>query len=287
MSITNIGLDALEAIANAGTIASASKEIGVTQTALTQRIKALESELGCSLFVRSRKGMKLTPNGEILNLYAKERSQKERLVLRKLNGAESAEPIRLKISGPTLQTQRRVFNKLEPLKKKHPELYFEFDIDDSDDLFSKIKQGSADFIITSQRPPASLRYKKLESSEFILVGPYSWKKTPLKGNLEAGSVIDFNPHDKYTYNFLKHFKLLPKSLKERHFVNNTNQMIMLVERGLGYAVFDILDVKELIKQKTVCNLAPDYTLKVHWFLCWNNYGHERNEIISSFIEAIE
>lgn len=47
-------------------ISQAAKELLSNQPNLTRTIKKLEDELGCPLFLRSRKGMKLTPEGERL-----------------------------------------------------------------------------------------------------------------------------------------------------------------------------------------------------------------------------
>ena len=286
MSISNLGLDALEAIAEAGTIVLASKKLGVTQTALTQRIKSLEADIGESLFIRSRKGMKLTPEGILLYQFAQEKSQKEAGILRRLKGLETKEPQRLRISGPTFQTQQRMFKELAGLKAQFSEVYFDFTLDDGEDLIAKLKNNQTDFILTSLTPPPSLSYKRLKASKFILVGPYSWKKRPLKEVIEAESIIDFNQQDQYTVNTLKKFKLLPKDLRQRHFINNTHQMLQLVEAGLGFAVFDEKFVAAGLKDRTLARLGPDLELAVDWHLCWNNFGSELNVVFQKFIEAI-
>jgi LysR family glycine cleavage system transcriptional activator len=50
-------LEAFSAVAKLGTTHAAADELGITQTALTQRVKALEAGLEASLFLRSRRGM--------------------------------------------------------------------------------------------------------------------------------------------------------------------------------------------------------------------------------------
>ena len=47
----------------------AAKELFTSQPAVTRTIKKLESELGCRLFVRSKKGMEFTLEGETLFEY--------------------------------------------------------------------------------------------------------------------------------------------------------------------------------------------------------------------------
>ncbi|MGT2490533.1 helix-turn-helix domain-containing protein [Cupriavidus basilensis] len=52
---------ALAAIADTGSIQEASRLLHLTQPALSKAIKELESSVGATLFVRSSKGVRLTP----------------------------------------------------------------------------------------------------------------------------------------------------------------------------------------------------------------------------------
>ena len=53
-------------VAKYGNITQAAKILLNNQPNLTRAIKTLESELGCPLFIRNNRGMKLTPEGERL-----------------------------------------------------------------------------------------------------------------------------------------------------------------------------------------------------------------------------
>lgn len=53
-------------VAKYGNLSQAAKLLLNNQPNMTRTIKKLESELGCPLFLRSKKGMKLTPEGERL-----------------------------------------------------------------------------------------------------------------------------------------------------------------------------------------------------------------------------
>lgn len=51
-------------IVNTGSFVNAAERLHVTQTAVTARVRSLESQLGAQLFVRNRSGAKLTVDGE-------------------------------------------------------------------------------------------------------------------------------------------------------------------------------------------------------------------------------
>lgn len=58
--------------ANCGSLTKASKNLFISQPALSQSIKQLEEQLGGRLFVRSSKGMTLTYEGKIMYEYVKQ-----------------------------------------------------------------------------------------------------------------------------------------------------------------------------------------------------------------------
>lgn len=55
-----------------GNILKASEQLYISQPAVSRAIKQLENEIGCRLFVRSSRGVRLTNQGEILHKYAKQ-----------------------------------------------------------------------------------------------------------------------------------------------------------------------------------------------------------------------
>ena len=53
-------------------ITKTASRLFLTQPAITKRIQKMEEELKCPLFLRSKKGVILTPSGESIIPYAKE-----------------------------------------------------------------------------------------------------------------------------------------------------------------------------------------------------------------------
>jgi DNA-binding transcriptional LysR family regulator len=65
------GLKIFLAIAEEGSVSKAAERLHCVQSNVTTRLRKLEKELGTDLFYRTRKGMELSPSGELLLPYAR------------------------------------------------------------------------------------------------------------------------------------------------------------------------------------------------------------------------
>ncbi len=132
-----------------GSFSDAAKELFITQSAVSQQIRALESELGVMLFARGRKGAKLTSHGQLLFGY----------VQKSLNEIESAENLfsRMKSldegslrigSGDTI-TRHFLLGKLEQFHNTFPGIKIEIVNRVTDETLSKLKSGMVDVAFVS------------------------------------------------------------------------------------------------------------------------------------------
>lgn len=111
--------------AEAGSFSEAAKLLYITQSAVSQQIRALERELNVALFVRGKKGAKLTSHGELLFGYVK----------RSLSEIESAENLfakmksleegSLKIGAGDTITRYFLLEKLERFHSQYPAIKIE------------------------------------------------------------------------------------------------------------------------------------------------------------------
>jgi DNA-binding transcriptional LysR family regulator len=78
------------AVARAGTLGGAARQLGLTQPTMGRRIRALEQAVGHTLFQRTREGFVLTDEGAAVRAHA-ERMEREALALeRELAGQGQA-----------------------------------------------------------------------------------------------------------------------------------------------------------------------------------------------------
>ena len=97
MKISNTGLSAFIKTASLLNMTAAALELGITQSALSQRIALLEDDLETTLFIREARGLKLTERGEKLLHFAllNQKLEEEFLLEMKSSSTELAGTINL------------------------------------------------------------------------------------------------------------------------------------------------------------------------------------------------
>lgn len=235
MSLLAANLQAFMAIVRQGTVHGAADELHLTQTGVTQRIRAIEKELGTTLFLRSRKGMKLTQEGEALLRYCQGSEDLEGQVLSQIIGAGKDKPISVTVVGPTSVMNARVVDQCTNLYQQWPNLYLNFVISDSIDRLALVRSGQAAIaIVPPEQVPNEMDSKSIKPDKYILVASPKWRGRRMADVLENERIIDFNESDSTTLNYLKKFDLAALIKKPRLFVNSNEAIIKLFHSGIGF-----------------------------------------------------
>ncbi len=284
MSLLSPELEAFVAIVKTSTVHGAAKEIGLTQTGVTQRIRALERKVGVCLFTRSRKGMRLTEEGEALNIYCQKVLDIEGETLSLVKGPSVNKNVRIQIAGSSSIMRSRVIPNTIKLTEHFPEIRFTYHFTDDESPIRYLKSGECQLAIMSTLEVANeLDSKVLEPEIYVMVGPYSWKNRDIKDILKNERLVDFNYGDKITLGFLKKYKIEHLANKEGHYINNTDGLVSLLTIGRGYSVLSKKFVEPYIKSKQLIHLLPDKHTQVDFALAW----YPRKEMPKYFKELIK
>src|SRR5262245_10748277 len=149
MSLLSANLKAFLATVRQGTVHGAAANLNLTQTGVTQRLRALEAELKTTLFLRSRKGMQLTQEGEALLRYCLGAEDLAGEALNNIAGAGKDRPISVNIVGPTSVMTARISEQCAPLYEQWPNLYLNLMISDSQHRLQLVRSGQAALAIVS------------------------------------------------------------------------------------------------------------------------------------------
>lgn len=286
MSLLSQNLQAFTAIVKQGTVHGAAKELRLTQTGVTQRIRALEAQLGTTLFIRSRKGMKLTSEGQALYRYCQAARELEGDALAQIGGAGKQKEVRIEITGPTSIMRSRTIPQCAPVISKFSKVIVSFQITDLENRDQLLRRGESQLaLLPPEQVTREMDSKLLKPEQYVLVGPSQWKHRPTEDILKNERIIDFDPSDTMTHAYLKKFKLLPHAQTERHFVNNTESLVDLIKAGVGYGVLTVEFAKSHLKNGNICLLNNGEVLENRLALAWYPRPH-MPEYFAAFIRAI-
>ena len=287
MSLLSPPLEAFWAVVRKGTVQDASYILGITQTGVTQRIRSLEKQLKTTLFIRSRKGMKLTSEGEALLQFVKGSLEIEGMALSRIQRAAKDSIIEVGISGPSSILRSRVIPNFISLKSQFPLLRFRFDLSDIENNVDKLKTGSCDFAVLEHHlVTREMDSKIIKAERYCLYGPASWKRRLLSDILKAETIVDFSAADLMTFNFLDKYKLKTIIKKERHYANNTDALISMVAGGLGYSVLTEECAQPYVKQGLLIKLSAEHFLEHKLALAWYPRA-EKPEYFRAMIASIK
>ncbi|MGE3684667.1 MAG: LysR family transcriptional regulator [Bdellovibrionales bacterium] len=233
MSLPSLYLDAFLAVAQTEGFSSAAQKLNVTQSALSQRIKNLEEELGLTLFIRTPNGALLTEPGERLLRYCQTRESLEEEVIQDLNVSKAFELTgRIKIAGYSSVVRSVLIPALAPLIEAHPNLLCEFICASMTELPGLLQRAEVDFVVLDYSlERAELQTVKLGCEDYVVI-------EGKKGKGRHHVFLDNDPGDRATELFFKAQGGKPAKYR-RSYLGDCYGIIDAVRLGLGRAVMPV------------------------------------------------
>lgn len=285
MSLLSPQLLAFLAIVKHKTVHAAADSIHLTQTAVTQRIRALEMRLSTSLFVRSRRGMLLTKEGEALLRYCNEVQQLEGEALSGITGTGTEKSISICLTGPSTIMHSRIIPQCMEVMKEFPYLLMQFDMNDSENRVKSLRTGESELaILESGLLSEEMEHKDLQPEYYVLVASSKWKKRRLQDIIKNERIIDFDPQDQMTFNYLKHFDLFDFANKDRNFANRTASLALMITKELGYGVLPLEFAQPYLSKKQLIVLNAGKTYPHLLVLAWFP-RHQQPKYFTALIDA--
>lgn len=136
-------------VARLGSITLATDELFISQPAISQAIKHLESSLGSSLFFRTPKGVKLTPEGQVLYLYIAQGYEYIKLGESKFKEMLDLESGEIRIGASDMTLQFYLLPHLERFHKLYPKIKVKVTNAPTPDTIEYLEAGKIDFGIVS------------------------------------------------------------------------------------------------------------------------------------------
>ena len=156
MAITLTQLTAFLATVRGGSVTAAADELVVTQPSVSSAIAALGRELGCELFERAGRGIRLTEAGSAFRPFA---ADVVGLLEEGRQAAREAAALtarRLRIAAVTTAAESFVPPLMREFALRHPDIELALDVGNREYVFERVTSHLADVAI-SGKPPADER----------------------------------------------------------------------------------------------------------------------------------
>jgi LysR family glycine cleavage system transcriptional activator len=158
-------LEAFVRVVRLGSAKAAANELGLSPSALSRRVGALEDFTAKRLFNRQHQAMKLTDDGQ--TFYDVVSPKLEELALAVESQMESSAVLRLHLGVPSLFGEQRLFPRLLELRALHPRLHI--DIDTGTHLTERLGDTLDAAIILSRDPEPSFHAVRLDHNKVYAI----------------------------------------------------------------------------------------------------------------------
>jgi DNA-binding transcriptional LysR family regulator len=259
MSLSSIQLDAFVAVAKAQSFSGGAKALHITQSALSQRIQNLESDLGSTLFIRESKGIRLTPLGEQMLRYCLMKDSLENEFLGQIQSQQSRSLAGLiKFGGFSTVVRSVLVPSMAALLSEHSDVQIELITREMRQLPTLLETGQADFILLN-KPLNRHGVENIEVGfeEYVMVEPKN-------GIFRENVFLDHDSDDSTTADF---FNIQDRPVKSwrRSYFDEIYAIIDGVIHGAGRAIIPL----HLCKQIDGIKITKGYrAMKIPVFFCY-------------------
>jgi LysR family transcriptional regulator (chromosome initiation inhibitor) len=264
-------LDCLAALADDGNFERAAQRLSITQSAVSQRLRALEAQVGQPLVVRSRP-LRLTEPGKVLLRFARQLQAMRADVAHELGvGPSAGQRLPIAVNADSLATW--VMPALDALV--HGGVSLELVVDDQDFTHDWLRQGAVLGCVSTVSealrgcrvvPLGTMRYTAVASPGFVAE---ALPEGLTRANFAQVPFLVFNRKDDMQPHWVSRaFGVRHPRLQER-FIPSSEAYVRAALMGWGVGVAPELQVRGLLEAGALVALRPDVSLTVRLF--WHQW----------------
>jgi DNA-binding transcriptional LysR family regulator len=254
---TNLnGFKVFAAVFETLSMTEAANVLHLTQSGVSQHIKALEEELGVALFTRV--GRKLVPTPMARDIFSDIAPVFERVYerLQKLSG-ETAEPEgSIRIGMPIEYGLNVVIPKLALIGQKYKKFTFEIQLDHAQVLNNQLMNGDIDFAFVDEHPmDRRIQFEPVGNEELLLCASREYmsrqsKVTYTQSYFENLEYVEYRGAEPILRRWmLHHLKRKNLHLNVRAHIMDVQGVAKFISQGLGVGMLPNHVVQKLLNEK--------------------------------------
>lgn len=229
--------EVLVQVAESCNITRAAEELNYTHSAISHIIRNLEEEVGFPLFLRSKNGLRLTPQGESLLPYARQVVRHQNRFDQHASAIKGLKTGTIHVGSFTSVSMQWLPDILVKLHESYPGITVVQSHGNYLDIEQELQDGRLDCGFLSAAHSGHYRFIPLVYDEYLLLLPpghplEKYERVPVEAlNGETFVLMDDGGEAYDTAQIMRCF-----DHRVTHWVNEDYLAIPLVERGLGLSV---------------------------------------------------
>lgn len=276
-------------VAGTQNFSKAAEQLGYSQSAVTVQIQQLEKELDIPLFERIGKRVYLTEKGQEFIQYANEIMNSVDRAL-DFHGEKNIVKGKLRIGGVESVCTALLPELILQLYKMYPEIEIVIRSGTTEELVEMIRSNELDFVFTYDKklynPELVCVAQKTEAVHFITLKSENERAMSIE-ELVAQPFILTEMGAAYQYELEQ--LLAEKELRIEPVleIGNTETIIQLVKKGMGFSFLPDFTVKKELKKKTLMQIETNLPkVKMYCQLLYHKNKH-LTPPMKVFIELVQ
>ncbi|ABV35288.1 transcriptional regulator, LysR family [Shewanella sediminis HAW-EB3] len=242
-------LNTFKTLIDLGHFTRTAEKLHMTQPGVSQQIQKLEKACGHSLIKREKKSFELTEQGRLVYGYALKIAEDEANLIETL-GFDNPYAGQCKLSCSGSQALQ-LYPALLSLQLQHPELSVQLEAAPNQKILHDLQSGKIDLGIVTHTPESGLYRSTVIGEETLcLVLPKQYENRGIDPErlIECG-LIDHPDAKHYLSLYFEHCgekalaKMSQDEVPKSGYINQVNQILLPVAKGLGFTVLPESAVK--------------------------------------------
>ncbi|MEY8389989.1 LysR family transcriptional regulator [Lachnospiraceae bacterium 45-W7] len=263
-------------------LTQAAKVLHNSQPNISRTIKLLENEIGCSLLIRSNRGISLTPEGKKLYFHVKEAVSQIQLAEEELADSASLRAGCVTIGVSETALRMLVLPVLQKFKRDYPDIRIRILNHLTNQAVESVKNGEADFAVATmpckiEKPLVT--YPLIYFRDVLLGGPAYFRFRGKKWKLEelVSYPLICLGEETITYEFYEQFYHRHGLLfKPELQAATTDQILPMIKNDLGIGYIPEIFARAALDQGNVCCISLEEEIPQRQICFVENQRHPLN-----------
>lgn len=234
-------LEALMAAVELGSFTRAAEVLGYTQSGLTHMMNSLEKDIGFTVLVRGRSGVRLTPAGQRILPLVRECLSGSSALEREIALINSHKEDSVRVAAYESIARHWLPEIIQQFRREHPDVTVDIQMGSVDEVYRWVREDRVDMCFASRQEPMTLEWTHLRDDELLAILPPDYPSDDALFPVSAFNGQEFlMPSMGFDKDITKVFNEHGITPLIRTTQVSDSAVISMVEHGLGISVLSRL-----------------------------------------------